>query len=112
MQVTSAMDNSLPTVTDCVFLDNHANGKGGAIDVRSVTGNMKIERCDFYKNTACQGGGAIALTATLTVMLTDSRLMSNSAVVRGCAGNPDTFWSLAPGGAIYQVRCIMCRAGK
>ncbi len=83
------------TVSDVVFLDNHAHGDGGAISnfAFSATATLAVRHCIFRGNSATLRGGAIFTDAqvggTAVVHVSDSELSGNSAGLFGGAVSQD-----------------------
>jgi len=46
-----------PTIKDCIFIHNHAEGKGGALSL-NMGADSRLENCRFESNTAKLGGAA------------------------------------------------------
>jgi len=105
-QIRSAVAESTPTIENCVFVGNHANGVGGAVSLQSVTGPFEIRGSVLHGNTACKGGAAAAFSATAAISLVALSMSSNSVVAQGCIGVPAAEWSSGRGGAVYQVRTL------
>lgn len=55
-------DGAQPTIRECVFTDNVATGKGGAVEITGNTSGATFEACIFVANQAKNGGGAIHCT--------------------------------------------------
>jgi Chlamydia polymorphic membrane protein (Chlamydia_PMP) repeat len=104
LQVQSAVDGTMPLVNRCIFSDNHAQRYGGAILVKSVTGEMIIQNSIFDGNTACVGGAAAAFLSTGSVQVHNCTFGFNYAVLQGCSRDDRQAWSMGEGGAIMHVR--------
>lgn len=68
------------TVSNCLFLDNHAFAGGAFYSMLSI---VEMERCTFFRNEAEAHGGAVFATRRFSV--TDSRFFGNTAGTRGGA---------------------------
>jgi predicted outer membrane repeat protein len=100
---------SSPTITNCIFRNNRAEGAfGGAI--YSEAGASRITNCVFQSNSARFGGGVAVLSGTCWLM--DNIFLSNSATLggalyarseilnaRGCVFTENT---ASDGGGIYS----------
>lgn len=81
-------DNTLLSLTDCIFEDNTANkGYGGGISI-SNNGDNKITTVNIdntiVEGNASQGGGGIAVGNTGTLLnMTNSRIFSNVSILGG-----------------------------
>jgi hypothetical protein len=89
----------MPVIDGCHFARNHAQRAGGALDVRSVTGELLVRGCLMQGNTVCSAGGAVAMTSVAKVVLQNSLIWRNSALVEGRQGKQ----SLGHGGGISHV---------
>ena len=78
--------NGNPILTDCTFVNNTAEGNGGAINRRNSTGSLTLIGCVFSSNQASDGG-AIHIDEKLgevpTLQLLDCSFDGNSAGSRG-----------------------------
>lgn len=79
------------SIRDSLFLNNTLNGSvsGGAIYVMDATGNLDIQRCQFFGNTSpSRDGGAIATAGKVTIR--DSLFVGNRASRGGAISNTGT----------------------
>jgi hypothetical protein len=104
VQVQSAVDGTMPVVQSCVFSKNHAQRYGGAMLVKSVTGEMMMYDSIFDGNTACEGGAAAAFSSTSAIQMKNCIFAFNYAVLSGCGLDSSLTWSMGQGGAIMHVR--------
>ena len=73
--------NSSPHISNCIFVRNHASGKGGAME--NFNGSSPtIVNCTFYGNSA-QYGGAISNYNNCSPSIVNSILWANTASVSG-----------------------------
>jgi hypothetical protein len=103
LQIQSAVQGTTPVINSCIFQYNHAGRMGGALHAQSVTGSLLITRSIFDRNTACEGGGAVAFVSTSHTELKNCIVARNSAVIRGCRPYARNDWSLGKGGGVWQV---------
>lgn len=75
------LQNASPTIGECVFEDNTAQGDGGALHCRSQTSPF-IRGCRFSGNHA-GSGGAVAGVLTVSPVFEDCLFEGNSAISRG-----------------------------
>ena len=61
------------------FTENAATGSGGAIGILDASADFTINDCDFYRNTAADGGAILAETLSVT----DSLFENNTATGAG-----------------------------
>ncbi len=71
-------------IVDCIFLDNLATGRGGAI--YAFKSELLVDRCVFEQNAASEGGG-LAIDGQLPSgqrsMLRDCAFLNNTATTKG-----------------------------
>lgn len=103
LQVQSAARGVMPVVDSCLFVRNHAQRAGGAMDVRSVTGDLLAHGTVMHSNTACSAGGAVALTSVAKVVLQRCLIWNNSALVQDCQRSAPGVLSRGHGGGISHV---------
>lgn len=72
-----ARPGGAPVIRHCTFVDNAAEGLGGA--VYSAGGDLVLDGCVFLHNTAKQGGGAVHIGGGRPRIL-NCRLESNAAL--------------------------------
>lgn len=87
------IENSSPTLADCVFAFNHCSCWGGAV-CASFTGSPLIERCLFEGNGSGDEGGAVFCWASVTLEIANSVFLDN---VSGNAGGAITGFSTIHG---------------
>ncbi|MCP4589269.1 MAG: right-handed parallel beta-helix repeat-containing protein [bacterium] len=91
--------SSSPTLTDCEFRDNWADGTGGALQV-SGRGNLEFVDCRFVGNRSnLSAAGAISVFGSASMALTGCTLESN----RGERGGA-IYWQAS--GESTWVRCV------
>ena len=74
------------TITKSKFTNNYANEDGGAIDTYSIdksTVTVNIQNCEFIKNTALKGAGAIWLGIITKSEIKNTKFTANKASVGG-----------------------------
>ncbi|MCH8800254.1 MAG: hypothetical protein IH963_05020 [Chloroflexi bacterium] len=76
-----------PTINNCEFIGNDANGDGGGIFVTGAAASPSISNCVFISNTAVQDGGAICNAAGATPSVTDCVFSGNTAFRGGAVVN-------------------------
>ncbi|MCH7604016.1 MAG: right-handed parallel beta-helix repeat-containing protein, partial [Planctomycetes bacterium] len=75
------LQNSSANVTDSRFVGNYAESSGGAI-YSNFTGQVTIDRCEFYSNWANRSaGGAVLHNSAGPFLLTNTILIGNFANV-------------------------------
>ena len=107
VQVQTAVRGVMPYISQCVIRGNHAQRSGGAVSVRSVTGDLVIADSVLHSNTACKQGGAAAFSSTARVTLQGSLVANNTAVLQGCAHKRAKQWAAGNGGGIFHVRAVL-----
>ncbi len=74
-------------VSNSVFINNMADGHGGALTVNTVSGgtlsNINISNCNFTSNTATTMAGGIFLSSNITVFLITGCLLSDNTAPMG-----------------------------
>jgi hypothetical protein len=71
----------IPTLTNCVFSENHANGEGGG-GMYNERGDLTLRKCRFVRNTsASNGAGVYNKNASPTII--DTAFDDNVVVVVG-----------------------------
>ena len=74
-------------VSNSVFINNTADGHGGALTVNTVSGgtlsNINISNCNFTSNTATTMAGGIFLSSNITVFLITGCLLSDNTAPMG-----------------------------
>lgn len=71
------IENSDVLFSNCVFQNNRGR-EGGAISAR-VDGIVEIQNSEFRRNVATNGGGAVSLSGTVSLEVSDSRFVNNQA---------------------------------
>lgn len=85
-------------LSDCIFLQNTAGTKGGALDVGGPTA-LTITDCSFYTNTALVAGGAV-----YAGQLSQQFTMSNVSFFNNSASSLTSI--AGKGGAVSLTQCM------
>jgi len=91
--------NYVSTIRDCLFLDNHADGKGGGI-ASGWWGLPEIIGCTFARNSAGVGGGAVAFEERGVCRVAQCTFYANEAP-EGCGLFVEGYT------ALHMARCIL-----
>lgn len=75
------IDQSLPSLTDCVVRGNESEDSGGGIRAALETGHLRLERCLAQGNFAETEGGGLWLSATgdAHIEVVDCQILDNAA---------------------------------
>ena len=68
--------NSNPTLANLIVTSNTAMTEGGGVEIQAGTATVTLDKCNFSTNTAPDGAGVIAHSATV---FTNSSFTSNNA---------------------------------
>ncbi len=84
-----AAESSSPTIRDCTFYHNVANW-GGAVEIFGPGSNATIENCNFFENLAIHDGGALNVYDGAVVDVQFCRFYRNSTSSWG--GAASIYW--------------------
>ena len=101
---TGSATQTLTRFEDCLFINNHAFGEGGAIKFTN-DGRTQILRCEFRGNSAGYGGGALFFYTADSVVVSQCLFYENTASNSG-GGAVKT---LNPQTSIYFTNCTFTR---
>ena len=103
-------------ITDVRFVDNEAEGKGGAAYFKGSTSGQSspvLERCSFESNRAGLEGGAVFVDAsvggTANPKLTEVDFVGNTTVNPQADGAGGAVFVTAPAGGISALELRRCR---
>jgi len=79
---TGSASVTLTKFIDCLFLENHSYGEGGAIRF-SNDGHTELTRCQFINNSTGYGGGALHVYTALDTSFTNCLFYGNISTTGG-----------------------------